>query len=201
MKKSFLIILSTAFLILSALIFDYVINSKETKVSVYNIIPTDMQESFYIKGKINNKGNFNYIEGEVTEPLNIKEGSQASVYINGEYYDGYLQSLAKSENSSAYIAKVSVATDKILSGTAEAYVYGKLNKNALLIPSSCVFRDEAGKECVMIAANDYCVKRNVLQTKINGSDKILIKEGLFPDEKIILNPKNLKSGEKICYDN
>lgn len=201
MKKLFLIILSTALLILSAFMFDYIVNLKETKVSVYSITPTVIQESFYINGKTENTGKFSFIEGNVADPLNIKEGAQASVYINGDYYDGYLQSLNKTENSSSYTAKVSIITDKKLSGNAEAYVYGKLNKNALLIPSSGIFRDEAGKECVMIATKDYCVKRNILSSKIIGSDKILIKEGLFPEEKIILNPKGLETGDRISYGN
>lgn len=199
MRKTFLIIFTTSILMLSAMIFDYIINSKETKVSVYNIKPTAIQESFYIEGKIQNTKKFNYIEGNIIEPFNIKEGAQASVYIDGVYYEGYLQSLNKNTDSSLYTAKVSIVSDKKLNGNAEAYVYGKLNENVILVPPSCILTDSKGKKSIMIATDNYCVRRNVLPVKINNSDKILIKEGLFPEEKIILNPQGLKSGEKISY--
>ncbi len=199
MKKTLILIFSTALIVFSIMIFDYIFNSKETKVVLHTVKQTDIQESFSIKGKIEKSGNLNYITGKTKEPLKIKEGAQASVYIDGKYYDGYLQSLEKI-NSSLYNASVSVVAEEELNGEGEAFIYGGIDNDVILIPRSCFFQDEKGDTCVMIVINDFCVKRAITPGKIKMDNYSEVSEGLFENEKIILNPKNLQTGDKVIYD-
>jgi len=199
MKKTFILIFSTSLILFSVMLIDYVINSKETKVSLHIVKTTDVQESFSIEGEVKKTGKIHYITGKTKEPLEIKEGDQASVYVGGKYYDGYLQSLEK-DDSSIYTASVSVISDKELHGKGEAFVYGKINDNVILIPKTCIFLDEKGKDSVMIVINDFCVKRNITKGKISFDNSTQVVSGLFENEKIILNPKGLRTGDKIYYD-
>ncbi len=199
MKKTVILIFSTALILFFVMLSDYVINSKETKVTLHTVKKTDVQESFSIKGEVKKTGNINYITGKTREPLEIKEGAQASVYINGEYFDGYLQSLEKN-SPSIYTASVSVISDKELLGEGEAFVYGQIDGDVILIPHSCIFRDEKGEYCVMVVINDFCVKRKITPGKIKLDNSEEVTEGLFENEKIILNPAGLKTGNKVIYD-
>ncbi len=200
--KNFILIFSTASILFFVMLCDYILNSKEANVEIYTVKKTDVQESFSIKGNVEKTGSINFITGKTKEPLDIKEGAQASVYVNGEYYDGYLQSLEKN-SSSIYTASVSVISENELLGEGEAFVYGKINDDVILVPHSCVFTDEKGDECVMIVINDFCVKRKITPGKIKLDNYREIKDGLFENEKIILEPKsakNLKTGDKVIYD-
>ncbi len=199
MKKTFILIFSTTLILLSLMFFDYTINSKEIKVSVYTVNKRDIQESFFIKGKVEKSGNINFINGKTAQPLEIKEGAQASVYINGKYYDGYLKNLDR-ESPTLYSASVSVVSDEELSGNGEAFVYGKINDGVILVPRSCIFRDEKGNDCVMVIINDFCAKRKVSVGKISIDNSQQISEGLFENEKVVLNPEGLHTGNKVYYD-
>ncbi len=196
MRKTFLTIFLAAMLVFGAMTVDYVLNSKEKPVSLHSVKTADIQESFSIHGNITRVGNINYITGKTKEPLKITEGAQASVYVDGIYYDGYLQSLEKI-SPSVYNACVSVISEEELIGEAEAHIYGDIDDNVILIPASCIFRDEKGKESVMVVTNNFCVKRNIVLGKIKNEKMLQVSEGLFENEKVILNPEGLKTGDKV----
>jgi len=48
----------------------------------------------------------------------------------------------------------------------------------------------------MIARNGYIVKRNVNVGKLENKNGIEVEKGLLPDEKIVINNKDVKTGEK-----
>jgi len=106
-----------------------------------------------------------------------------------------LRELEKITDETA-VACVSVVTDKKLSGDAVAEVCGSVWKNVILIPENCIFRDENGEEAVMIARNGYIVKRNVNVGKLENKNGIEVEKGLLPDEKIVINHKDVKTGDK-----
>lgn len=176
-------------------VFDYCNNKKEVDVTLFTIKGKDLQEHFSFFGEVKNDGNINYVQGKVTEPLGITEGAQADVYIGKKYYEGYLQTLKKSDNT-VYDAYVSVISEKKLNGSGKVTVYGDVDKNVMLVPSSCIFTDEKGNDCVMVVTQGYCVKRKVELGKIALKGKKEIKKGVFCDEKIVINPKNIKTGDK-----
>lgn len=195
-KKTFFIIILSFVLIFSLCVFDYCVNKKEIEASVFKVKGKDMQESFSFSGNVEKSGNINYIKGYVTEPLKIKEGAQADVYFGEKYYEGYLQKLQKT-NSRVFEAWVSVIADEELTGTGEATVFGDVDKNVIIIPDSCIFTDENGKDSVMVVTQGYCAKRNVELGKIKTKNGRQVKKGIFGEEKVIIEPKGIKTGDKI----
>lgn len=155
----------------------------------------NLQEKFNIKGEIYSENNVNYIKNTVGIPKNIKEGAYAQISVSGRFYDGYLRELEKISEDTA-VACVSVVCDKKLFGNAEAEVYGSVLENVILIPKDYIFKDENGKDAVMIARNDYVVKRNIETGVLKNKNGIEIKNGLLEDEKIVINYKDVKTGDK-----
>lgn len=176
--------------------FDYWVNRREVDVTLFKVQGKDLQESFSFSGEVEKIGNINYISGFVMEPLEIKEGAQADIYIDEKYYEGYLQSLKKTNNS-VFEAYVSVISDEEIKGNGEVTVYGDVDKNIVLVPKDCIFIDENGKESIMVATEGYCVKRNVEVGKITLKNKKQISKGIFCEELVVLNPKGIKTGDKI----
>lgn len=177
-------------------IFDYSVNKKETEVSLFTVKGKDMQESFSFLGEIKKSGNINYVIGYVIEPLEIKEGAQADVFVDGYYYEGYLQSLKKT-NKGVFEACVSIISNKGLNGEGSVTVYGDVDKNVFIVPRNSIFTDENGKDSVMVVTQGYCVKRNVELGKIKTKEGKQIKNGVFSEEKIVLNPKGTKTGDRV----
>lgn len=182
-------------LILGGLVFDYYVNSRTVSVTLHKVKAYSLQEKFTVSGEIYHENNVNYIKSTIRSPLHIKEGAYAGVTIDGEYYDGYLRDLEKLTQGTE-IACISVVSEKELSGNAEAEVYGGIAENVVIIPKDCIFRDENNNEAVMIASDGYCVKRNVTVGEIENSKGVQIKKGLFPDENIVVNHTDVKTGDK-----
>lgn len=177
-------------------VFDYLTNKREVEVEIFEVKGHDMQEKFTFDGEITKKGNLNYISGNILEPLDIREGAQADVYIDEKYFEGYLQNLTKTTDT-LYTADVSVVSEEDLSGKATVTVYGGINENVMIVPEECIFTDEKGNECVMVITQGYSVKRNIEVGKIKTNSGRQIKKGVFCEEEIILNPKGIKTGDKV----
>ena len=127
--------------------------------------------------------------------MNITEGAYAGISVNGKFYDGYLRELSFLTKNTAVVC-VSIVASQEIEGTAKAEVYGGIAENVVIIPETCIFKDEKGSDSVMIASKGYCVKRNVTVGDIRNSKGVQIKEGLFPDEKIVTEPQKVKTGDK-----
>lgn len=177
-------------------VFDYCTNKRQVEVKIFEVTGQDMQENFTFSGEVTKKGNLNYVSGNVLEPLDITEGAQADVYIDGEYFEGYLQTLKKVTDT-LYKADVSVVCEEDLKGDATVTVYGDINKNVMIVPEQCIFTDETGNTCVIVVTKGYGVKRNVELGKIKTSYGKQIKKGIFCEEEIVLNPKEIKTGDKV----
>ena len=187
--------LSSFVLIFGGLIFDYFLNARTVSVSLYEIKSYDIQESFTIKGEIYTNNNVNYIKNPVGMPKGIREGAYAEVKLSGKTYEGYLRELETLSDDSA-VACVSVVSDKKLYGEAEARVYGNIIRNVILVPKKYIFRDEKGKNAVMIASRGYVVKRNIELGTLKNENGIEVVSGLLEDEKIVINYKDVKTGDK-----
>lgn len=170
-------------------------NSKTVSVTLHTVKSYDLQEKFSLSGEVYRKNNVNYIRNTVRRPLNIKEGAYAGVIIDGEYYDGYLRELEKLTQTTA-VACVSVVSDEELTGQAEVEVYGGIAKNVIMIPENLIFKDENNCDSVMIARDGYCAKRNISVGEMKNSKGIQIVSGLLPDEKIVINYNDVKSGDR-----
>lgn len=164
-------------------------------VSLYKIKSFDIQENFTVKGEIYTNNNVNYIKNSVGIPKRIREGAYAEVLVSGKTYEGYLRELEKLSDNMA-VACVSVVSDKKLYGEAEAQVYGNILENVVLVPKEYIFKDESGKDSVMIANKGYIVKRNIEVGTLKNENGIEVKSGLLEDEKIVINYKDVKTGDK-----
>lgn len=135
------------------------------------------------------------MKSKIKSPLNIKAGAYATVEIGGEHYDGYLKDI---ENLTDTVAEayVSIVCDKPLFGKAEAVVYGQIAKNVVFIPKECIFKNKKGENAVMIAKEGYVIERKIITGDMENPTGIQVKSGLFPDEKIVKNYENLKSGDR-----
>ena len=139
----------------------------------------------------------NYIKNSVSMPKGIKEGSYAQIVVSGETYEGYLKELENLSEDMA-VASVSVVSDEKLYGKGEAQVYGNIIRNVILVPKEYIFKDENKKDAVMIARDGYIVKRNIEIGSIKNKNGVEVSGGLFEDEKIVINYKDVKTGDK--YD-
>ena len=52
LRKNIILIFSTALILFFVMLSDYILNSKETKVTLHTVKKTDVQESFSIKGNV-----------------------------------------------------------------------------------------------------------------------------------------------------
>lgn len=179
------------------MVFDYFSNARTVSVSLYKIKSYDIQENFIVKGEIYTNKNVNYIKNPVGMPKGIKEGAYAQVLVSGETYEGYLRELEALSEDMA-VACVSVVSDKKLYGEAEAQVYGNIIENVILVPEKYIFKDENKKDSVMIANRGYVVKRNIELGNLKNENGIEVVSGLLEDEKIVINYKDVKTGDK--YD-
>ena len=170
-------------------------NYKTVSVELHTVKSYSMQEKFSISGEIFRKSNVNYVKSAVKNPLRIKEGAYAGITVDGKFYDGYLKEITRLTGGTA-VACVSIVSDKELTGNADAEVYGNICENVIMIPENCIFNDEDGFPSVMIASRGYLVKRNVAVGNIKNSKGVQITSGLFPDEKIVKNPKDVKTGDR-----
>lgn len=182
-------------MISAGLLFDYFYNSKTVSVSLHTVKCCDLQEKFTVTGEIFHENNVNYIKSPIKNPLNIKEGAYATVSVDGKLYDGYLRELENLTDGTK-TACVSVVCDKVLSGIGDAEVFGSIAQNVVMLPENLIFRDENGKEAVMIARDGYLVKRNIETGEIKNSLGIQITDGLFADEKVVINHTDTKTGNK-----
>lgn len=183
-------------LILGAFVFDYAYNQKTVSVNVYTVLPKDIQNNFNINGRIEKQGNINMLVGISKEAPNIPRGAGATITLNEKSYDGYLYEINEINNN-LHEVKVSIMTKDDISGEATANIVGSLEKDIIVVPYSCIFTDEFGKDAIMVENQGFAVKRNVVLGKLNNENGTEILEGVCPDEKIIISPQNLKTGDKV----
>jgi multidrug efflux pump subunit AcrA (membrane-fusion protein) len=183
-------------LILGAFVFDYAYNQKSVSVNVYTVLPKDIQNNFNINGRIEKQGNVNMLIGISNEAPNIPRGAGATITLNEKSYDGYLYEISNINNN-LHEVKISIMTKEDISGEATANIVGSLEKNIIVVPYSCIFTDEFGKDAIMVENQGFAVKRNVVLGKLNNENGTEILEGVCPDEKIIISPQNLKTGDKV----
>lgn len=193
-KKTILILFSTFVLTFSALIFDYYNNTKTVFVSLHTVTSYDVQEKFSLYGEVYQKNNVNYLKNSISSPHHIKEGAYAKVKIGKNQYDGYLHNLENEQED--IVAVVSVVSNEKLSGTGEAEVFGQISRDVIMIPREYVFENEEKNTCVMIVRNGYVVERKVTLGTFQNSKGIEIKEGLLPEEKIVINHRSVKTGDR-----
>lgn len=195
--KNILILVSICVtLIFGALIFDYTMNQKSVQVSIYTVSTKDIQNNFNLTGKISKQGNINMLIGISKQEPDIAKGASATVLINDKKYDGFLYKVSPLSND-LYEIEISVMTQDNISGEATASIVGTLQKDIIIVPYSCIFTDDQGKDAVMVDTQGFAVKRNVVLGKINDENGTEVLEGICRDEKIILSPQNLKTGDKV----
>lgn len=134
--------------------------------------------------------------GLTNELPEVAKGASATIVVNEKNYDGFLYDVSKlTEN--LYKVKISIMTKEDIYGKATANIIGVLERNVIIVPYSCIFTDEQGKDAIMVENQGFAVKRNVTLGKINDENGTEILDGLCQDEKIIFSPQNLKTGDKV----
>ena len=186
-------------LITGVLYFDYVYNQKSHSVNFYTVTDTDMQNIAEFRGIISkNDKNIKILTGVMPnyKAEHLEIGSYAKITCNDKEYNGNIYSLVPTHNN-LYETKISIMTKDEISGEARARVLGKMINNIKIIPYSCIFTDETGADAVMLENMGYAVKRKIKLGKINNEIGTEVISGIFLDERLILNPNNIKTGDKV----
>jgi hypothetical protein len=198
MKKFFVFFFFCLTVSGAALIYNYLNNEKSAQVSFYTVAVSDVQNSIEMRGVISKNGNVYAVSGVIpkykAEDLQI--GVSARVKCENREYDGYLYELKPTYND-LYDAKISIITSDPIGGEAIAAISGNLKKNIIMVPYSCVFTDENGKDAIMVENLGYAIKRNIKLGKINNDSGTEIIDGVFLNEKLIMNPHSIKTGDRV----
>jgi len=184
---------------MGAFYFDYIYNQKSHEVDLFTVTDMDIQNIAEFRGIISkNEKNIKILTGVVPsyKAESLELGDYAKITFNNEEYNGNIYSLTPIHND-LYEAKISIMTKEDISGEARAKVLGKMMRNIKIVPYSCVFTDETGSDAVMLESSGYAVKRKVKLGKINNENGTEVYNGIFLDEKLIINPNNIKTGDKI----
>jgi len=185
-------------LIAGVFYFDYAYNQKSYDVEFYTVGDTEIQNIAEFKGILSQNGNLNILTGVIPnhKAENFEIGDYAMVMYGDNSFDGNIYSLTPIYND-LYETKISVIASEGISGDANAKILGKMIRNIKIVPYSCIFTDETGADAVMLESLGYAVKRKVKLGKINNETGTEINSGVFLEEKLIINPNNIKTGDKV----
>lgn len=196
MKKVVWFAFVCALLILGAMVFDYLYNDRFHRVEFHTVSLTDLQEKSEFSAPLIQDGNLTLMTGAVRMAENITEGANAVVTIGNQQYDGYLYRLEPAFDGIS-LATVSVISPPGESGEATATLYGNFHRNLMFVPPECVIADQQGKDAVFVELNGYAVLRNVETGRILPDKGVEILSGVFRDEKLIISPENISTGDRI----
>ena len=162
---------------------------------------TDVQNNANMRGIISKIGNVYIMTGTIPSyrAENLSIGSYAKVTADGKNYDGSLYELTPTYND-LFETKVSIMTSDNISGEGQASIVGDMKKNIIIVPYSCIFTDEDGSDAIMLENRGYAVKRKVKLGRINNETGTEVVAGVFVDENLILNPKDVRIGDKVLMN-
>ena len=197
-KKTLLFVLFGAVLITGAFYFDYLYNRKSYNVDFYMVSDTEIQNIAEFRGILSKNGNLKILTGVIPnyKAENFEMGDYSKVTYGEKNYDGNIYSLTPIYND-LYEVKISVITNEEITGEARAKILGRMIQNIKIVPYSCIFTDETGSDAVMLENMGYAVKRKVKLGKINNETGTEVDTGIFLEEKLIINPNNIKTGDKV----
>ena len=196
MKKVVWFSFVCALLILGAMVFDYLYNDRFHRVEFHTVSLTDFQEKTEFSAPILQEDGIFFLTGAVTTGGGIDENSSVVITVGDTRLDGYLYHLepAFEDVSLATVSVISPPKDAL---SATATLYGQLRRDLIFVPPECVVTDERGKDAVFVEINGYAVLRNVETGKLKAGKGREILSGVFPNEKLIISPKNIRTGDRI----
>ncbi|MBQ7791880.1 MAG: hypothetical protein IJ367_00080 [Clostridia bacterium] len=196
MKKVVWFSFVCALLILGAMVFDYLYNDRFHRVQFHTVSMQDVQNISQFSAPLTREDGFCFMTGAVRLGDNITVGADVVVTVDNQQYEGYLYQVEPAFDDIS-IATVSVIAPVETQGEATATIYGTWHRNLIFLPPECIVSDERGQDAVYVALNGYAVLRNI-QTGENHPDKGReILSGLFTDEKVIVSPKNIRTGDRV----
>lgn len=196
MKKVVWFSLVCALLILGAMVFDYLYNDRFHRVEFHTVSLTDFQEKTEFSAPILQENGLSFITGAVPIGRGIDENSSVVVTVGNTRLDGYLYRLEPAFEDVA-LATVSVVSPPPDTLSATATLYGELRRDLIFVPPECIITDERGKDAVFVEVNGYAVLRNVETGKLKAGKGREILSGVFPNERLIISPKNIRTGDRI----
>lgn len=196
MKKVVWFAFVCALLILGAMVFDYLYNDRFHRVEFHTVSTRDVQNITEFSAPLTHKDDLCFMTGAVRLGDNITVGAEAVVTMGQNQYEGYLYQVEPALDGIS-IATVSVLAPDSAAGEATAVIYGTWNRNLIFLPSECIVTDERGQDAVFVVLNGYAVLRNV-ETGRNILERGWeILSGLFADEKVIVSPENIRTGDRV----
>ncbi|MBQ7792293.1 MAG: hypothetical protein IJ367_02230 [Clostridia bacterium] len=196
MKKVVWFAFVCALLILGAMVFDYLYNDRFHRVEFHTVSTHDVQNITEFSAPLTHQDGLCFMTGAVRLGDNITVGADAVVTVNGQQYEGYLYQVEPALEDIS-MATVSVLAPVGTEGEATATIYGTWHRNLIFLPPECIVTDERGHDAVFVALNGYAVMRNVETGRNIPQKGWEILSGLFTDEKVIVSPKNIRTGDRV----
>lgn len=196
MKKTAFFALVCAIVILCSMVFDYLYNERIHRVQLYTVSLTDLREETGFTAPIYREGNWYLMEGAIPLQDNLAVGAEAVVTLGDERLEGYLYRLEPALDGIGY-ATVSVLSDHPIAGEATATIYGVYRQGLIYVPPECITVDAHGKDAVYVDVMGYAVCRPVEVGEQDAHRGRRILSGVFQKERLILSPKNIRTGDRI----
>ncbi|MCR5626604.1 MAG: biotin/lipoyl-binding protein [Lachnospiraceae bacterium] len=133
----------------------------------------------------------------------VREGQRAEVDVAGKLYEGEvarIDRLAKTDESDKNKVSVDIALtqtddDLIIGIEADVTVYTEEEKNALLIPSTCLYSDDEGDYVYII--RDSRIAKQYVESGLDDKEYVQIISGLNEGDSVICDAvTESKVGEK-----
>lgn len=197
LKKLLILLLILSAVILTAMIWDYQTNNRSVSAELHTVCRTDYQEEMSFTAPIFQYGNLYLMSGAARQIDNIYAGATATVTCKGNTYPGYLWRLKPTFDNISY-ATVSVTGVKTLpKENATAVIKGSIRRNLIFVPKECLVTDEMGQDAVFVAQDGYAMLRKVELGTLSKEGELQIVNGLFAGEKLVISPKNIRTGDRV----
>jgi len=191
---SFLILFAV---ILTAMIFDYQTNNRSVSAKLHTVLVSVYQEEMSFTAPILQYDNLYLMSGAARQIDNIYEGATAAVTCNGKTYQGYLWRLEPTFDNISYATVSVTGVKKLPKGNATAVIKGSIRRNLMFIPKECLTTNEMGEDAVFVVQNGYAMLRRVELGTLPKEGQQQIVNGLFPAEKLIISPQNIRTGDRV----
>lgn len=200
MKKTVFCLLGLAAVVLTIAVHDYQTNHRIASATLYTVEPSAYQEKLTFDSPIRKQGNFYLMSGAVRKIDSVKMGAPSRISLREKTYQGYLWRLDPAFDGIYYATVAVTGCNHSSEESATAVIFGEFRQDFIAIPKECIIIDETGHDAVFVVAYGYAMLRQVEPGEVLPGGMRQICHGIFPNETLIISPKNIRTGDLIFQD-
>ena len=200
LKKTVFFLFGITILTLTVLVTDYQNNHRCFVAKLHTVSHSTHQEQMSFSSPIKQQGSVYLMSGAVRKIENITVGARATVFSGNSTYLGYLVRLEPVFDGIFYATVMVEDFAAPKNSTATAVIDGNIQRNLIFIPKQCLTTNPSGQVAVFVVQNGYAMLRKVTTGTLTQDGNMQITHGIFPKEKLIISPQNIRTGDLIFSD-